>query len=319
MAPTIQSKASGSGSKPKNSNLGSLVNRTPQLNTSKITGGSAVGSPYTYTNPGVTARIGSGNFGFGAPAGGGGGGVAPSAFNASGGSAYGGGGGGGGGGTFRTATTGGGGGGVAAAGGGGAGAPAPVGQINDILAPMTGFASRYTPASAEMLFANPEVILRDTLRDMGRTPDGALFGMLAPQAAAANALFALGYGGTSDLGAGSNEAGINFINDFLRNQGTAGGQAVDFNAGMNALNTFAPGSALESLLTTGDPEQQIGNYRNIAGALANSSLHPLMARAFNNFLDQRGTDFMSSVARGNAQSNFGNYLASRQGPLQVQR
>jgi hypothetical protein len=25
------------------------------------------------------------------------------------------------------------------------------------------------------------------------------------------------------------------------------------------------------------------------------------------------------VARGNAQSNFGNYLASRQGPLQVQR
>jgi hypothetical protein len=204
-------------------------------------------------------------------------------------------------------------------GGGGAGAPAPPAAAVDIAAPFTGFASRYMPGSAEMLFANPEVILRDTMRDMGRTPDGGLYHLLQPQAAAANALFALGYGGSSDLGAGSNEAGINFINDYLQNQATVGGDAINFNQGMAALNNYAPESALDSLLNLADPEEQINNYRNIASALANSSLHPLMARAFNSFLNDRGTDYMSSVSRGDASSNFGNYLASRQGPMQVQR
>lgn len=213
------------------------------------------------------------------------------------------------GGGFGLASSGGGGGGGAGTGGG-----VP---ITDMGSPFTGFAARYMPGSAEMLFSNPEVILRDTLRDMGRLPDQGLYYMLEPQAAAANALFALGYGRTSDLGAGSNEAGINFINDFLRNQATVGGNAVNFNQALNALHNYEGGSALDSMLNLANPEDQISNYRGIASALANTSLHPLMARAFNSFLDARGTDYMSSVARGDAQSNFGNYLASRQGPMQV--
>lgn len=208
------------------------------------------------------------------------------------------------------ASEGGGGGGGAAAGGGGA-APVAMG------APYQGFAARYMPGSAEMLFSNPDVILRDTLRDMGRDPDEGLYYMLEPLAQAANALFALGYGTTSDLGAGSNEAGINFTNDFLRNQATVGGNAVDYNQGLNALHNYEGGSAMDSMLNLANPEDQISNYRGLHAALANTSLHPVMARAANAFLDARGTDFMSSVARGNAQSNFGNYLASRQGPMQV--
>ena len=206
---------------------------------------------------------------------------------------------------------------LASDGGGGGGAGGAGLPATDLTSPFTGFASRYMPGAAEMLFSNPEVLLRDTLRDMGRMPDQGLYYMLQPQAENANALFALGYGGGSDLGAGSNMNGINFINEFLMNQATPGGMAVDFNKGMNALMNYAPGSALDSMLNLANPEDQISNFRGLAGALANTSLHPIMARAANSFLDARGTDFMSSVARGDAQSNFGNYLSSRQGPFQA--
>jgi len=202
-------------------------------------------------------------------------------------------------------------------GGGGGGAAGGAVDPASVSAPWTGFASRYMPGSAEMLFSNPEVILRDTLRDMGRLPDQGLYYMLEPLAQAGNALFTLGYGGSSDLGASSQEAGINFANDYLRNQATVGGNAINFNQGMQALNGYQPGSVLDNMLNLANPEDQISNYRGIASALANTSLHPVAARAFNSFLDARGTDYMSSVARGGAQSNFGNYLASRQGPMNV--
>src|SRR6188768_1485849 len=81
----------------------------------------------------------------------------PSTYDAGGGGYYSGGGGGGYGG-------GGGGGGFSGAeAGGGAAVPG----VADLTAPYTGFASRYTPGSAEMLFGNPDVILKDVVRDMG--------------------------------------------------------------------------------------------------------------------------------------------------------
>lgn len=307
-------KGSAGGGSGTTKSFGMPSDKNLSLNKPKtMTNYGTVANPYSSSNPGArlynlptTTRTATG--------GGGGGSIAAPATQYTSSGAYG-----SGGGAYGTASTGGGGGGGGAAGGGAAGGGGGTGVPTDITAPMTGFASRYMPGAAEMLFGNPEVIFRDTLRDMGRTPDGGLYHLLAPQAAAANALFALGYGGSSDLGMGSNEAGINFINEYARNLATPGGPAINFNAGMAALNNYAPESALDNLLNAADPEQQIGNYRNLAMSLANSSLHPLMARAFNNFLETRGTDYLSSVARGNAQSNFGNYLASRQGPLQVQR
>lgn len=207
---------------------------------------------------------------------------------------------------------GGGGGGFAAA---STGVDPLTGAVVDLTAPYTGFAARYTPGSADMLFGNPNIILKDVVRDMGLPGDGGGYFMAQPYMNYANALFALANGGNTDMANGANDVGINFLADYARNLLTPGGQAVQFNQGLDALQNYAPGSMLDNLLNIATPEDQVKNYSNLVNALTAASSHPLWARAMQSFLADRGTDFMSSMARGDAQTNFGNYMARRQGPF----
>src|SRR6188768_878883 len=116
------------------------------------------------------------------------------------------------------------------AGGGGA-----VPGVTDLTAPYTGFASRYTPGSAEMLFGNPDVILKDVVRDMGMPGAGGGYFMAQPYMNYANALFALANGGGTDMANGANDVGINYLADYARQLLTPGGQGVQFNQGLSAL------------------------------------------------------------------------------------
>jgi len=269
-------------------------------------GGSAYSNPITTANNAQTGPrpAGSGGTGGGAVSGGGTGGG-----YSSGGGGYGGGGGGG-----YSGGGGGGGYGIASTGGGG-GTDALGGAVTDLGAPYTGFAARYTPGSADMLFGNPNIILKDVVRDMGLPGDGGGYFMAQPYMNYANALFALANGGGTDMANGANGEGINYLADYARNLMTPGGEAIQFDQGLNALQNYAPGSMLDNLLNIAAPEDQVKNYSNLVNALTAASSHPLWARAMQSFLADRGTDFMSSMARGDAQTNFGNYLGRRMGPF----
>jgi len=159
------------------------------------------------------------------------------------------------------------------------------------------------------------VILKDVVRDMGLPGAGGGYFMAQPYMNYANALFALANGGGTDMANGANDVGINYLADYARQLLTPGGQGIQFNQGLSALQNYAPGSMLDNLLNIATPEDQVKNYSSLVNALTAASSHPLWARAMQGFLDDRGTDFMSSMARGDAQTNFGNYLAKRQGPF----
>jgi len=283
----------------------------PKANTPKVQffldnqnggGGGGYTSPITTANNAQTGPRPSGSGGSGSytPTS-----AAYSGGGSSGGDYYGGGGGGGYGG-FSAASDG---------GGGGTAVDPLTGAVVDLTEPYTGFASRYTPGSAEMLFGNPNIILKDVVRDMGLPGDGGGYFMAQPYMNYGNALFALANGGNTDMANGANGTGINFLADYARNLLTPGGQAVQFNQGLDALQNAAPGSMLDNLLNIAAPEDQVKNYSNLVNALTAASSHPLWARAMQSFLADRGTDFMSSMARGEAQTNFGNYLGRRQGPF----
>lgn len=269
-------------------------------------GGGGYTSPIDTANNAQTGPRPSGSGGSGAyvPTSGGfttgssGGGYSGGGYSDGGGYGYSGGGGGGG--SYGVAST---------------GVDPLTGAVVDLTAPYTGFASRYTPGSADMLFGNPNIILKDVVRDMGMPGDGGGYFMAQPYMNYANALFALANGGNTDMANGANDVGINFLADYARNLLTPGGEAVQFDQGLNALQNAAPGSMLDNLLNLAAPEDQVKNYSNLVNALTAASSHPLWARAMQSFLADRGTDFMSSMARGEAKSNFGNYLGRRQGPF----
>lgn len=179
----------------------------------------------------------------------------------------------------------------------------------DITSPFTGFASAFTPGAAPGIFDNPNIALMQAMKNMGYTDLGAnqgLYQMMLPQMNYANQLAMLALGQGSNMGAGANNAALNFMGDYATNLMTPGGQAIDFNKGLAALGTGAnPNSVIGQFMNVDDPFQQVKNYQALALPLAASSLHPFFARAFQNAIQQAGDQYTYAMSGPNI--NAGNF------------
>jgi hypothetical protein len=191
-------------------------------------------------------------------------------------------------------------------------APAPANPLdpNAGMAPMTGFASRYTPVMADQAYENPWYVLPDVfpgmktsnpmfqaLRDLGFDPL-TLYNIMA------------GSQQEIDQGAGSY---INWLENLYKNQATPGGQTLDATSLIRTLfgqemptaptvgasgevtSEGVPGNSLSNILGAGDMSTQVRTLFNMLREVSNGAMNPLAARGYQSAVAQAGDSY------GNAQ------------------
>ena len=174
------------------------------------------------------------------------------------------------------------------------------------MAPLTGFAARYSPEGAAQAFDNPWYILRDVfpgisvsspgyqgLRDFGADPL-VMYNIMR------------GGGGTvEDQGPGEF---INFMANLYRNLGSVGGQGFSARALLN--NIFSAANAtdengmaqntLAAILSAGDQSTQVRTLFNLLRDVSNAAMNPLAASAYQATAAQAGDLYGNAMMRSNA-------------------
>jgi hypothetical protein len=209
---------------------------------------------------------------------------------------YGGGGGygyGGGGGGY-----GGGGGGYGSGGGGGGGGAGGGGTIGDATDTMDGWAARYTAAGAQEVLANPEVIAKDTLAELGLAGAGmeALVGQQLTYMA--NQLLPFLYASTP-VGQTPNASDvINMLHDLAVSMVGPDGQIIDIGTLMQRmLGKLDPNSLMGSTFAGLTPGEQVSTANNLMSGLSNFAPTAFLGNAVRNYWEQQGNDFLSQALR----------------------
>lgn len=195
-------------------------------------------------------------------------------------------------------------------------AGAPGGAGGDLGTPLTGFGQPFLPGAVPMLYDNPELLAMQAMSNLGYgdlAANQGLYQMIRPQMEYANWLAGLALGQGSDLGAGGNNAALNWIGNYAQNLMTPGGNTIDFNAGLNALRAGigTPNSAISQFLNVDDPAAQVANFKSLALPLAAAGLHPFFARAFQNAVNQAGDQYLLSAATNAGAGNFGAFFGAQ--------
>jgi hypothetical protein len=210
---------------------------------------------------------------------------------------------------------------------GGAGSSAPPSNTGAALgagesgngAPMSGFASRYLPGpgSADILQRQPEIVLGDWMKSQGMGNNGGMFGMVAPSADLANALYMLTNGGQL----GTDEQMINWMANYFGNQLTPGASGIDIRSAIGNLFN-GPGqnqqSPLGSFLTTDssgnvlDPRGQVSRLGSMVDAASQYGVPLIMQQALSGAMGQLSRDYLSRSAQGGMSTgNYNDYINSR--------
>ena len=187
---------------------------------------------------------------------------------------------------------------------------------SDLGTPLTGFGQPFLPGAVPMLYDNPELLAMQAMGNLGYgdlAANQGLYQMIRPQMEYANWLAGLALGQGSDLGAGGNNAALNWIGNYATNLMTPGGNTIDFNAGLNALQSGIgnPTSAISQFLNVDDPAAQVANFKSLALPLAAAGLHPFFARAFQNAVNQAGDQYLLSAATNAGAGNFGAFFGNQ--------
>ena len=193
---------------------------------------------------------------------------------------------------------------------------AGLGTGSNLGTPLSGFGQPFLPGAVPMLFDNPELLAMQAMQNQGLgdlAANQGLYQMIRPQMEYANWLAGLALGQGADLGAGGNNAALNWIGDYATQLMTPGGNTIDFNAGLNALRTGigAPDSAISQFLNVDDPAAQVANFKSLALPLAAAGLHPFFARAFQNAVNQAGDQYLLSAATNAGAGNFGTFFGNQ--------
>lgn len=161
----------------------------------------------------------------------------------------------------------------------------------------TGFAGNFSEIGMPILYDNPELISNEVLKNMGFNTRSGMMDLAAERAQDLQylAMMTLGMGGTN-----SNDPQdyLNFANETIRGMMDPGGKgALDSAALIQRVLDAPSGSALKSLLETGDPQQQAAILNNLIMAAAGSKT-PLMQRAMQGALEDRSNSWLTQNAKG---------------------
>jgi hypothetical protein len=177
----------------------------------------------------------------------------------------------------------------------------------DGMAKRHGFASNYAGVGDSILYDNPEILVRDTLKGMGYSPDSGLSDLLGKDAGQLQYLLMLANGAQpGSLNSQDTEDYINYANKWAKSMVTPGGAVPDTQAMLQEILDAPEGSALKAMLTNGTPQEQ-AQALNTLVQVAASGLTPLMQKALAGRLQDRTTDWLSTQAKG-GKSPLADYL-----------
>jgi hypothetical protein len=123
-------------------------------------------------------------------------------------------------------------------------------------------------------------------------------------------------GGNQNYDTGDLDKTVQWLGNYVGQGMTPGGSYANFNQGLGNLMGADTGGSnlgpLASYLQIADPGGQVDAFNSLAVPLANASLHPLWARAFQDELNRQGAAYVSRMTGGTTNANgFNDFLAGR--------
>jgi hypothetical protein len=182
------------------------------------------------------------------------------------------------------------------------------------MAPMTGFASRYTPAMADQVYENPWYLLSDIFPGMKTSSPGyqALRDLPFDPLTLYNLM--VGSEQSTDQGAGDY---INWLKNMYEQQGSVGGATLNSTKllktlfGQEGLGADSENS-LGQILGAGDMGTQIRTLFNMAREVSNGTMNPLAARGYQSAIAQAGDRYGNAQMKTDLAENGGASLSPSQ-------
>jgi len=184
--------------------------------------------------------------------------------------------------------------GIAQAYGTGSGSSGAAGALP--LDPWTGFAGNFAASGLPILYSNPEILARESLKGMGFNPDSGMLDLAEQQAPMLQYLAMLGFGSNPENQMTS-EQYLNFANDYFKNQMTPGAGSPDVWGMIDNVLNSPEGSALRASLTGGTPDEQAQSFNTLV-KVAVASLPPVFQKAILNKLEDQTTDWLATQTKG---------------------
>ena len=204
---------------------------------------------------------------------------------------------------------------VSAASVGNTGGTTTAGTQGNLGSDYTGWAAGMRPDAANMLFQEPQALLRQVMAKMGLSANDnpGLYNMALPNADLANALALIGLGGQQGFQQGDINSVLNNMGDFFQQGLTRGGQGVDFNQGMKNIMGAGQDTALGGYLNLDDPQGQYQALASLMMPLAEAGLHPLFAKSLQNQMQKLRDEYYQRYAYGTPPTSLAGMVGSRLG------
>lgn len=175
------------------------------------------------------------------------------------------------------------------------------------LAPMTGFASRYTPAMADQVYENPWYLLTDIFP--GMKTSSPMYQALRDLPFDPLTLFNIMIGSEQSIDQGAGDY-INWLNNLYTQQATPGGSTLNSASliktlfGQEGLGADSQ-NTLGQILGAGDMSTQVRTLFNMAREISNGSMNPLAARGYQAAMAQAGDRYGSAQMKADATAEGG--------------
>ena len=171
--------------------------------------------------------------------------------------------------------------------------------------PLTGFASRYTPANLNAtIWDNPWAILPDVFQGINSAGPG--YQALRDFGADPLTLFNIIAGVNSDLTSSGVGGYTNWLANLYQMLGNPGGRAFNSRELLNNIYNPKDGSALDNILSSGDASTQIRTLFNLVREATNAGMNPLAARGYQAMTARRGDDYLNNFIRSPANEGAAN-------------
>jgi hypothetical protein len=174
------------------------------------------------------------------------------------------------------------------------------------LSPMTGFASRYTPAMADQAYENPWYILPDVFP--GMETSSPMFQALRDLGADPLTLFNIMAGSQQKIDQGASPF-INWLENMYRQQGTRGGQDFDARELIGTIfgqKEFGADSknTLGQILGAGDMSTQVRTLFNMLRDVSGAGMNPLAGRGYQAAIAQAGDRYGNAMMKSDADATM---------------
>lgn len=179
---------------------------------------------------------------------------------------------------------------------------------SNITGPLTGFASAFPADMIPYLYAEPENILQQVMRNQGQSPltgNSGLYAAATPYMDALMSILPLAFGGK---GISNQSDPLNWLAEQMGQGMKPGGAGIDFGSVLNALQSQMKNtsSATSQYFTAPgmNPLDQYAKAKEVLLGSASAGLPPQFQAALKNAMETAHAQYMGNLTTGKQAGNF---------------